>query len=152
VKNRGQLHHPAGSDCFVFPRYHFTSIPDFAIGRAGWDNWMIYNALHRGLPVVDATPSLMVVHQNHDYHHLPKGVPHYDLEETKINAALAGGMENMYMTLDVSHEFVNGQVRQARLSLPRMIRTLERRLYTSEQRGLRWVITRYLRRWRRALV
>ena len=42
--NRGRLHPPAGSDYFVFPRQLYTDIPDFAIGRAGWDNWMIYHA------------------------------------------------------------------------------------------------------------
>ena len=32
-------------------------MPDFAIGRAGWDNWMIYHARQQGWPVIDGTPS-----------------------------------------------------------------------------------------------
>jgi hypothetical protein len=44
IRANGRLHAPAGSDYFVFRREAFTEIPEFAIGRAGWDNWMIYQA------------------------------------------------------------------------------------------------------------
>ncbi len=44
IRAKGQLHAPAGSDYFIFPREAFIEIPEFAIGRAGWDNWMIYQA------------------------------------------------------------------------------------------------------------
>lgn len=120
----GTLHAPAGSDYFIFPRDVYVDIPDFAIGRAGWDNWMIYQGLQQRWPVVDATRSLMIVHQNHDYSHLPGGQAHYDLEETQINAALGGGMQNMYMVLDASHEFRHQRVRRARLTLSRFFRRL----------------------------
>jgi hypothetical protein len=151
VKSRGSRHQPAGSDYFIFPCDLFTSMPDFAIGRAGWDNWMIFHSLQRGVPVVDATASLMVVHQNHSYNHLPGGVPHYDLEETRINADLGGGMNNMYMILDASHELVAGRVRRARPSLIRFLRGLERWIQPEEERGVRWIILRRIRRWRRGL-
>jgi hypothetical protein len=45
---KGSLHKPTGSDYFVYPRECFQTIPDFAIGRAGWDNWMIYEARCQG--------------------------------------------------------------------------------------------------------
>nr|MDQ3007025.1 hypothetical protein [Chloroflexota bacterium] len=44
VNRQGTLHRPAGSDFFLFPLSSFLEVPDFAIGRAGWDNWMIYKA------------------------------------------------------------------------------------------------------------
>lgn len=91
VRSQGELHAPSGSDYFIFPRSIFQNIPDFAIGRAGWDNWMIYQGLKQKWAVVDASESLMVIHQNHDYSHLPGGQMHYDLKETQINAALGGG-------------------------------------------------------------
>ncbi len=152
VQNQGVLHAPSGSDFFIFPRLIFTDIPDFAIGRAGWDNWMIYQGLQQGWPVVDATESLTAVHQNHDYSHLPKGQIHYDLEETRINAALGGGMQNMYMILDASHEFVDGRVRRTRFRPARFVRRLERLVYSPDQQGFRWLLTRRLRRLRRKLV
>ena len=62
-----------------------------SFGRAGWDNWMIYAGRRSGWPVVDATASIMIIHQNHDYSHLPGGQPHYRLPETDENVRLAGG-------------------------------------------------------------
>ena len=44
LDQKGKLHPPSGSDYFIFPRECFADLPDFAIGRAGWDNWMIYKA------------------------------------------------------------------------------------------------------------
>ena len=153
VATQGVLHAPAGSDYFIFPRDLFVDMPDFAIGRAGWDNWMIYWALKNGWHAVDATESLTVVHQNHDYSHLPGGRAHYDLEETRINAALGGGMVNMFMTLDTNYELIDGKLRRARLTLPRLLRRLERAFQPQDEldRGLRFIIARKFRRMRRNL-
>jgi hypothetical protein len=147
----GSLHAPSGSDYFIFPRHIFKNMPPFAIGRAGWDNWMIFQAREKAWPVIDATHDLMIVHQNHDYSHLPGGVPHYDLEETKINAELGGGMHHMYMTLDASHEFINGQVRKAQLNRDRFFRLLERNLHPGIEEGWRWKLSRRFRRMRRGV-
>jgi len=148
---RGGLHTPSGSDYFIFPREVFIDMPNFAIGRAGWDNWMIFQARENKWPVIDATHDLMIIHQNHDYSHLPGGVPHYDLEETKINAELGGGMHHMYMTLDSSHEIVNNKVRRARLTRDRFLRTLERKFHPGVEEGWRWKASRRFRRLRRGL-
>jgi hypothetical protein len=148
---RGALHAPSGSDYFIFPREIFADMPPFAIGRAGWDNWMIFQACENGWPVIDATHDLMIIHQNHDYGHLPDGKPHYDLEETKINAELGGGMHHMYMTLDSSHELIRGQVQPARLTRDRLLRTLERNLHPGVEEGWRWKLSRRFRRMRRGI-
>ena len=154
VLQRGKLHPPSGSDYFLYPRGLFKDIPDFAVGRAGWDNWMIYHARKVGWKVIDATPSLMIVHQNHDYSHLPGGKPHYDLEETKINASLGGGMRNMYITLDATHIFADGRIQRPRMTIPRFLRTMERWIRPRDDsgKGLRYRIARSLRRTRRKLV
>ena len=99
VQQTGKLHRPAGSDFFVFPRSCYAAIPDFAVGRAGWDNWMIYKARQEGWPVIDCTPSVMIVHQNHDYSHLPGGVPHYSIPESNENIRLAGGQAPIRYTV-----------------------------------------------------
>ena len=148
----GQLHSPAGSDYFIFPRQQFADIPDFSIGRAGWDNWMIYHARKQGWMVIDATPDLMVVHQNHDYNHLPESDSHYDQEESLHNVALARRTENAYtdyILLDADKELRDGLLRTPRPSLIRMIRRAETLLTPREQLGPRWTMTIRLRRWRR---
>ncbi len=148
VRQRGRLHRPAGSDYFVFPRSCFLEVPPFAVGRAGWDNWMIYHARTSGWAVIDGTPSVMVIHQSHDYRHLPGGRPHYDLEESQRNMALAGGFAAMYMVLDATHELVGGKLRRARLTPMRLVRALERWL-TPPQGGLRGWRGSLARRFRR---
>lgn len=110
VRKNGRLHPASGSDYFLFPRQCFVEIPPFAIGRAGWDNWMIFEARRRSWPVVDASSSLMIVHQDHDYSHLPGGQPHYRLPETGVNVRLAGGRRALFTLLDADYRFESGKM------------------------------------------
>ena len=152
VQTHGRLHPPAGSDYFIFPRPLFDDMPDFAIGRAGWDNWVIYHALHSGWEVVDATPSIMVIHQDHDYRHLPGGRPHYDHVESQHNQDLAGGPAHLYMLLDTNRELIARKIKPHRPNLLRLIRLLEVRLTPDGRRqGLQYALARRLRRMRRAM-
>jgi hypothetical protein len=152
VRARGRLHAPAGSDYFIYPRELFLEMPDFAIGRAGWDNWAIYHALRSGWAVIDATRAITIVHQDHDYGHLPGGRPHYDLEESYHNQALAGGMAHLYTVLDTNQELAGGEIRPHRPSLLRAVRRLEVLLTPEgERRGWRWALARRFRRLRRSL-
>ena len=153
IRALGQLHTPSGSDFFVFPRELFVEMPDFAIGRAGWDNWMIYQAKQQGWPVIDATPSVTVVHQNHDYSHLPGGRPHYELPESHKNQALAGGLNHMYMILDSDKQLRDGKLRSPQITLIRSIRQAEVWLTPADGRrtGIRWSLARQIRRLRRRI-
>ena len=125
VKNKGQLHKPAGSDYFVFPRNCYSSIPDFAIGRAGWDNWFIYHSRWKGRDVIDGTHDITIVHQNHDYGHLPGGKAHYRLPETKRNVKIGGGEHKVFSLLDAPFELVDGKIRKKQLTFARFLRAVE---------------------------
>lgn len=105
VLGNGNLHKRTGSDYFIYPRGCFMKIPDFAVGRAGWDNWMIYHARWQHWPLVDFSKALTVVHQNHDYGHLPNGARHYELPETAVNVKLAGGRRAIFTLQDHTHVF-----------------------------------------------
>ncbi len=73
TEERGELHIPAGSDYFVFPRHSaLVDLPPFGVGRPGWDCWFIFYARKLRLPVVDVSQAVTVLHQNHDYGHVPK--------------------------------------------------------------------------------
>jgi hypothetical protein len=102
IKTAGRLHPPAGSDYFVFPKDEFDHMPPFALGRAGWDNWMIFAGRELGIPVIDASDAITLVHQNHDYAHLPGGQPHYRLPESEDNVRMAGGRETIFTLQDVN--------------------------------------------------
>jgi hypothetical protein len=58
-------------DYFVFPKPLFSQLPEFAMGRAGWDNSMVGEALKQKIPVINASQLITAIHQNHDYNHLP---------------------------------------------------------------------------------
>jgi hypothetical protein len=118
VKTRGRLHPPGGSDYFIFPRDCYTEVPRFAIGRAGWDNWMFYHARLRHWPVIDVSSSLTVVHQDHDYSHLPGGQPHYQMPESFENIHLAGGRRTIFTLLDADYKFHSGKLQRIPLCHP----------------------------------
>ncbi|MBL8098010.1 MAG: glycosyltransferase family 2 protein [Anaerolineales bacterium] len=126
VLEQNQLHRPAGSDFFLFPKSCYQDIPNFTIGRAGWDNWMIYKARKENWAVIDCTPSLMIVHQNHDYSHLPNAKPHYDHPETNVNIQLAGGQANIrYTILDSTHQLIDGKLARPKMTSLRFTRKFE---------------------------
>ena len=61
-------------DYFVFSKgLYYQKVPEFVIGRPGWDNWLIWFALSAGVPVVDVSKDVCAVHQNHDYAYHPEG-------------------------------------------------------------------------------
>ena len=127
VHRQGALHRPAGSDFFLFPRSCYTHLPPFAIGRAGWDNWMIYKARQEKYPVIDCTPSMMIVHQNHDYSHLPGAKPHYEHPDTDENIRLAGGQAAIrYTIVDATHRLTeSGKLARPKISYLRFMRGVE---------------------------
>jgi hypothetical protein len=126
VHRQGSLHRPAGSDFFLFPLSSFLDVPAFTIGRAGWDNWMIYKARKENWAVIDCTPSVTIVHQNHDYSHLPDGKPHYEHPETNENIRLAGGQANVrYTILDATHQLIDGKLSRPKMTSLRFTRKLE---------------------------
>lgn len=100
----GRLRGWAALDYFVFPAGEFGDLPPFLIGRACFDNWLVWRVRDQGHPVVDATRSVVAVHQSHDYSHVPGGFDEtYYGDEAKYNERLAGGREHIYSLHDVTH-------------------------------------------------
>jgi len=92
----GKLHPPTGIDYFVFPRGQYLDIPPLAVGRAGWDNWLLYHTHTMKIPVIDATQVITAIHQNHDYSHYPDGITGvWQGAEARKNRALIGGINHI---------------------------------------------------------
>jgi hypothetical protein len=91
---------PRWIDYFVFSRDLFTQkLPPLVIGRAGFDNWMIWYARFAGAHVIDASRVVFAIHQNHDYAHHPEGEKGiYDGEEARQNFSYMQG--GRYATLE----------------------------------------------------
>lgn len=87
-----------GIDYFVYPRNLWREIPPFAVGRLTWDNWILYGARLRKAAVVDTTPVVLAVHQNHEH---IKGLA--TTPEAKRNWDLLGGGSNLFTTWETTH-------------------------------------------------
>lgn len=107
LADSGKLHPPTSGDLLVFPRRLWHDIPPFVIGRCSHDNWLFYRARSLGVPVIDATQVVTIVHQNHDY---PKG-RNWDWKKPEAvknpdylkNLELAGGYSHMFTLQDATH-------------------------------------------------
>ena len=60
-----QLFMACAQDYFISTRdgYPWSTIPDFVVGRVGYDNWLVVTALTRRIPLVDATRTITALHQ-----------------------------------------------------------------------------------------
>ena len=104
VRKVGQLGDHSAIDFFVFPRGMLGDIPPFAIGRPRWDNWMLYRARSLHAALIDATPVMMAIHQNHDYSHHAQGKEGvWNGDEALTNHDLAGGWLHTFTLNDATH-------------------------------------------------
>jgi hypothetical protein len=104
ARERGRPRGHAALDYFVFPRGLFDPMPPFLVGRAGFDNWLVWRARAAGRPVVDATRSVVAIHQTHGYSHVAGGrTEAYSGREADLNRRLAGGKEHLYSLHDATH-------------------------------------------------
>jgi hypothetical protein len=100
----GQLHSHEAIDYFVFRRGLWSHIPPLAVGRASFDNWLLRTARESGAAVVDATPVVLAIHQDHDYAHVSGGEAEvYSGPEADRNMELAGGAEKLLFIHDATH-------------------------------------------------
>lgn len=126
MAKRARRHPAGGSDYFVYPRACFQTIPEFAIGRSGWDNWMFYEARYRNWKLINCTDAIDIIHQDHDYAHLPDGKSHYRLPESKRNVDLAGGRRTIFTLLDCDWKLTaDGQLKRPALTKKKIMREME---------------------------
>ena len=97
-------HPPSGSDYFVFRRGIWKGLPPMVVGRAGYDNYLIYFCRLNGVPVIDASEAVIVIHQNHDYSHLKEGKKEaWTGPEARRNYDLAGGPDSIFTLVDADY-------------------------------------------------
>jgi len=115
VASSGTLYSQYGSDYFVLRRDSaLVELPPFAVGRPRWDNWMLYRARQLGVPVIDATTAVTVVHQDHDYAHIPQRQgPTWGGPEAERNAHLGEAARQQFGLMDATHVIRRGRVARA---------------------------------------
>ena len=102
---KGQLQLPHCIDFFVFPRGLYDDVPPLVIGRSWWDWWLVWKASSRKAAVVDCSPFVIPVHQNHGHGYHPLGKQGTNEDElAKRNVVLAGKGKHLRYILDASHK------------------------------------------------
>lgn len=113
AKNKGNLHSHTGIDYFLFTKGLYENIPPFSIGRFSWDQWLVYDVVRRGLPVVDCTNDVFVVHQNHDYNHLGQSAKQPGSnKDFEYNLRIAGGVECCFTIRDSQYGLKDGKLQK----------------------------------------
>lgn len=92
-------------DYFMFPSGLFTELPEFAIGRPGYDPWLIWRAADLGATVVDATDFVLAVHQRHDYSHVGGRKVAFQGPEAAANAAIVDDWRHYHSILYARRRF-----------------------------------------------
>jgi hypothetical protein len=144
---------PTAIDVFVFSKETYAQVPDFAIGRLWFDQWLIKAALAQQLPVVDASIVAPVLHQNHDYSHVAGGAEQvWRGKEPQENLRLYGSKPHSYTLLDVTHEIgADGSMRRVRLRRPATkIRELAWKLLVQRTVNVRNVLRLRRKFWQRS--
>ncbi|HWQ65286.1 MAG TPA: hypothetical protein VN372_00270 [Methanospirillum sp.] len=120
VNDFGEQDKPWAIDFFIFPKGQVRNMPRFVVGRAGWDNWMIwYHTKSIRVPVIDATPVVVAVHQKHDYGHVRNGSgAQWEGPESEANRMIMGGWERRYYSILDSDYYIrpDGEIKWTRIS------------------------------------
>lgn len=70
---KADLHAPTGMDYFIFPRGMWKSLSPLVIGRGGYDSSLVCYCFRNRIPFINATLSIIALHQFHDYGHQKGG-------------------------------------------------------------------------------
>ena len=101
LRTRGRRQSHSAIDYFVFPKGIWGEIPPFALGRFRWDNWLLYDAISRKIPVVDLSEYVVPIHQNHNYSFHLHAASILESPEAQQNLSHAKGATRLYTLLDV---------------------------------------------------
>ncbi len=107
---------PAAIDYFAFRKNSLKKIPDFVIGRPGYDNWLIWYARRNFIPVIDISEEVLAIHQSHHYnfHNLKNDPKIFDRNKIPLDEDGIKNMnlhrENVLNLLDADFSMVNGKI------------------------------------------
>ena len=113
ARGEGVLQSTLFIDYFAFRKGLYEDVPALVVGRSYWDWWLVWKALDKRVPVVDCTPFVTAIHQNHGYDYHPQGKQGTDEDAlARRNIDLAGKGRHLRMLEDATHQVnVDGIIR-----------------------------------------
>ena len=107
----GDMHGLSGLDYWVFPKNSFNEIPDFVIGKPGYDNWLLAESKRTSIPVIDASNTIRILHQNHYYPQKKSDSYKIEYDENLKKAGdLLGSLRNSDFVVDNSFLLKNPNI------------------------------------------
>jgi len=98
VREEGYLHPRGAVDYLAFrDGTWLADLPPFAVGRMGYDGDIVARTLQAGVPIVDATQAVTVVHQDHGKRRPRTGEADKN-RQMRINARGGVGQANWVLT------------------------------------------------------
>lgn len=92
------------ADFFAFRKGMYPHYPPLVLGRPYFDTWIIWEARRLGYPVVDVTPCVLAVHQNHYYSAAAgEGVGRHNATEAQTNLEIIGSRRHVYRPSESTH-------------------------------------------------
>jgi hypothetical protein len=114
ARTRGFRQDESWIDFFLFRKGMYANMPALIVGHCYWDNWMIWQALSEGVPVIDGGRFVVPVHQNHGYNQKygrAKGVATDALSQ--LNLRSIGGEKHVRRIDAATHRITrNGEIRR----------------------------------------
>jgi hypothetical protein len=106
---KGKQNGPSWVDYFCFSRDLYPEkMPAFLIGRHGWDPWLTWHARNCKAHVIDASQTVVAVHQNHDYAYLGEGpAAERSKAEAAYNWSLGGGTAWHFYGVEAATEILS---------------------------------------------
>lgn len=93
---------PGNSDYFAFPQGLWRPMPPIQLGRAPCDSWLIYEARCLQADVIDASSTVMAIHQAHDQSAHRHGLRTWK-SEVNANYQVAGVDASQFTLFDATH-------------------------------------------------
>lgn len=125
VLEEGKLGRYGANDYFVFsPKINFQ-IPDFAVGRTSFDNWLIFKAKFLKIPVIDGTDMIWVIHQKHDYSHAGGYQQVWHGPESQRNRELVGDHRKLFNVKNADYILTKNGLTRPKVTFDRVIRKVE---------------------------
>ena len=114
ANKKSKKHACTGIDYFIFRKSTFKILPSLAIGRFGWDNWLLWKVRSMRIPLIDLSNEIFAIHQEHSYC--------YDDFKSKSDILNSDdGKNNQEKTdgktlnlLDTNYHLVNGEIEKKR--------------------------------------
>jgi hypothetical protein len=109
AETHGTQQHEYWVDLFLFRKGQYLDMPPLLVGHCYWDTWMIWKALDSRIAVLDGSPFVMPIHQNHGYNPAfgrVKGSP--DDALSRHNLQLTGGEEKIRHIKSSTHRLGSG--------------------------------------------